>query len=483
MIPIKKLHPVVIIVYDGKSPEAAAKNLCDYLREIGQTASLWDSDKYRNNASSFPNVPVIIVGHHSLARNTLEDIGELKYDKFGMKFGFKDKLCVLRASKSEVELKEQSAFGEFYNERMRYYTELARKFGAAGNARFSKMEVDKFAGEAVDEVKEIFLDGDDSLSGVAAKAIVGAIGMPLFALCGVAYTLKKGIEVTMANRQRKKLRETQYDLLLLEFITYGLSQFLGFSGSQSPIEHEPGITENDIEEIVADLKRQMDAHKDDVICLDDVIKYHNAQNEAEGIKTLRKHLGNDIVFTGVWADATDEYHLKDDELLPGELSAVTFRIGCYTVRSAERVYHRERDGEDMAPVNNKEDLVYVKGLNASNSIRLFDPELKKKYYFTQEIMARHNSDPEGAFAGDFKYVCRSLGQFGFVASEDIAFICTLKEGTSLSDEHASLFVFIRYMGDSFSSESWYRLTPKGVVLHYSIHPYNSESFEASWRDI
>jgi serine/threonine protein phosphatase 1 len=482
---VEKLHTAVIIVHDGKSPKAAAKNLCDYLKELGQPAGLWDSNEYRNNMSSFPNTKLIIVGHHSLARKELQNVGELKYDKFGMKFGFKDNLCVLRASKSEVKLEDQAVFGEFYNERIRYYTELTRKFDAASKAEFLKMEAD----EMIKELKEIFSDGDKSLSDVVAKAIGAAVCTPLFALGGVIYALQKGIETTLAVKERKNLREIQYSLLMLEFIALGLSEFLELPDSQNL---KKNIGPEDIDDIVDDLVKQMDAAKDETININEIMKRKYKLNEIMGMETLRKHLGNDIVFTGVWGDATEERQLEDSELLPGELSAVIFTIGCYTVRSAQRVYKEHEDYGSFLPENavpaDEKDLAFVKESKyySSQSWTLNDVSLPSPWdgelRITQEITAKHNSDPEGVFAGNFKYVCRAVHKAMTNGDEVIELISAIKKDASSSDENASLFVLLRinYLTALFAKV--YRLAQNGVITEYREQEYDWASSEASWKD-
>lgn len=54
---------------------------------------------------------------------------------------------------------------------------------------------------------------------------------------------------------------------------------------------------------------------------------------------FRRHCrDSEAVFTDAWSLGTEEHQVSDEELLPGEIEAVTFQVGCYTVRSALRVY-------------------------------------------------------------------------------------------------------------------------------------------------
>jgi len=408
---LKKSQKTVTIVYDGDSPYISARNLYEYLKEMGQTVKFIDKDEYKKGSWGISYGKVIIVGHHSLAKDELKSIGAFKYDVYGMKFGFSSNQCVLRASRSELGhgKKGRKLFSDYYNSRILAYEELANKFG-----------------------------------------------------------------IPMEYGYRVQTRDSQYDLLLLEFIQYGLSEFLGPKDMISPIKNEESENTNNIEDIAADLKEQMDADKDVTISVDEILTNIYKQNENAGMQTLRKHLGNDIIFTGVWTDVADEHQLDDEELFPGELSAAVFTVGCYAVRSAQRVY-KKTDGSEEVPAD-KEELEQIKN---SNSILGF-ADYKENLRMTHEITARHNSDPEGVFSGNFKYICRAT--HGRSWYESIDFICSVKKDSLTSDEYSSLFVLNTYMGDSFSVEDWYKLVPSGEVTTYQIHPYNDESYEASWKD-
>ena len=200
-------------------------------------------------------------------------------------------------------------------------------------------------------------------------------------------------------------------------------------------------------------------------------------------KILCRQVGDDTVFTSVWVDVTEENRLEDDELLPGELSAVTFTLGCYTVRSAERVYKvpvKDEDYENPVPADDK-DLAFVKGsINTSspssnrttwldkkdmpNTGFFKDPfsshsPWEGKLHITHEITARHNSDPKGVFAGNFKYVCRAIHQASTYGDQDIYLISTLKKD-------ASLFVLWRNSYITAIFKKGYRLDPNGVITEY-----------------
>lgn len=94
----------------------------------------------------------------------------------------------------------------------------------------------------------------------------------------------------------------------------------------------------------------------------------------------------------------------------------------------------------------------------------------------QVISARYN----GSGVEDWQHVCLAAASLRW--DESINFIGTLKPAASASDEQEMLFILKQYTGDSFGVAHWYKLSSDGTVTEYSEHPYNPESFEASWRD-
>jgi len=161
----------IIVVYDGRAPELAARNLYVLLKKIGQDVYIFDADKYKYGDESqlYKNAKkIIIVGHHSLAKNELKKMEttekKLKHDIFGIKFDFRHNMCVLRASDSELknDRKNRELFNEYYSDSMRNHTEFAKKYN-----------------------------------------------------------------LPMVTGIREHTRDTQYDLLFLDFTLYGLSEFLG----------------------------------------------------------------------------------------------------------------------------------------------------------------------------------------------------------------------------------------------------------------
>lgn len=231
--------------------------------------------------------------------------------------------------------------------------------------------------------------------------------------------------------------------------------------------------------VTGELRQQM--RKVEVTFLADNKESENGNNK--DMDTLRKHLGKDIKFIGSWDNAQDERQLDEEELLQGELSAVTFTVGCYTIRSAQRVYKVTEDNgayilEDEVPANQEE----LKMIRESTGIAgIYD---NRHLRMTHEISAKHNSDPNGVFADTFKSVCRAAHSIKIGAwDEHIGYIGTVKENASLSDENAFLFVLNKYVGSSFGVESWYKLDPSGVITKFTLHPYDEKAHEIYFGDI
>ena len=197
--------------------------------------------------------------------------------------------------------------------------------------------------------------------------------------------------------------------------------------------------------------------------------------------TLRKHWKPLAVFTGFWHPEHGK-QVSESELLPGELSAVTFKVGRYTVRSAQRVYQIHEPGyipemetpassedvelvrKDIAPVN--PDLQ----LNFTTTTGIGFQPWRDRLRVTQEISARHQDNPSGAFT----MICRATEARNYTWTEHIGTICAAKEHIVVPDKQASLFVCSTYVGDSFRADTWYKLDPTGEITTLSLHPYDSD---------
>lgn len=201
--------------------------------------------------------------------------------------------------------------------------------------------------------------------------------------------------------------------------------------------------------------------------------------------TIRSHWKLSAVFTGT---LRPDHGKKVDEsdLLPGELNAEIFFVGCYTVRSAQRIYQVCEPGyspeqeipaapedvelvrKDIAPVN------VDPRLDFTMSTGIGFQSWRNRLRVTHEISARYQDNPSGSFT----MICRAAESRNLRWSEHIGPICAAKEHIMVPDKQASLFVCSTYVGDSFSADTWYKLDPAGEITTLSLHPYDSESDKA-----
>lgn len=265
---------------------------------------------------------------------------------------------------------------------------------------------------------------------------------------------------------RDKTRKSQYDLMWLVFAAHWLR---GFLEGTDECKQEAGV---DIAQRAAnDLIQKVYADKDTVYTLDELFQNIYKANEDAGLKTLRRHLGDDIAFTGLWADAKDERELEESELLEGELSGRVFSIGGYTVRSAVCLYRDddEVDYTQRVPASREAAAQYLEDgwqmLGAVDGVRK-----------VESISARYS----GFGSEEWRHVCLAAASLRWY--ESISFIGTLRPSASAPAEQESLFVLKQYTGDSFGVANWYKLSSDGSVTEYEEHPYNPESYEESWKD-
>lgn len=399
-----KLATPINVVYDGNSPYIAAKNLEHYINAMGYETCLVGADEYRKGHAG----SVIVVGHHSLAKEFLIHTG-IQYDRYGMRYGVAGNVCVLYASRSALEhgKKGRKQFAEHYDMQVLTHTELAIKY-----------------------------------------------------------------RVPLCYGYRSKTRKSQYDLLWLEFVKYGLSTFLD----------ENNLTlkkPNDfVKAAVNDLVQKMEDDNDVTFTLDELLRNNFEQLEREGIETLHTHLGKNIVFTGLWSGMKEERELEDNELLEGELSAVTFKIGCYIIRSAMRLY-QDKDGihyTERVPVT--KDMLDEYKKNCAGMKAWFGQYngVRKVH----EISATYTLSVDEISGGEWKFICLATDSRAW--SESVDFIGTVKKDSSVEEEQAELFVLKTYTGSSYGVANWYKFTPSGELKEYQEHPYDSDSFKKSWNE-
>ena len=176
-------------------------------------------------------------------------------------------------------------------------------------------------------------------------------------------------------------------------------------------------------------------------------------------QVIRKHWNCAAVFTDAWNRDKKESEVSEAELLLGELSAVTFLIGCYTVRSARRVYRvyepgyrpkLETPAEPAEIALIKKDMAYLHaGPDVSVTTGIGVPSWQDKFRITHEISAKHNDNPNEVFT----YVCRAAGSTNYRWCEKVDSICTAKDSDLIPEEYASLFVCNTYVGDLFSADT------------------------------
>lgn len=93
----------------------------------------------------------------------------------------------------------------------------------------------------------------------------------------------------------------------------------------------------------------------------------------------------------------------------------------------------------------------------------------------QAISAKHKD----VAADVWTFICLATTSVRW--DESIDFICTVKYDASDPDEREMLFVLKQYTGDAFGVAHWYKLSSRRGVTEYEEHPYDPESFEASWK--
>lgn len=213
-------------------------------------------------------------------------------------------------------------------------------------------------------------------------------------------------------------------------------------------------------------------------------------------ETIQKHWSHSVVFTNAWCVDTDEQKITEEELQPGELWAVTFKVGCYIVRGARRIYKIYDPGysPEMEKPADKEEVEHVKkdigdgyknqrfgfligsgsAVVGSYGRAVLSNELREKLRDTLEISARHISNS----GSEYTYICRAADARNFNWSEKIESIYTVKEHDQIPDEYASLLVCMRYLGSSFSSDTWYKLEPTGKITTLRSGTYGIMSDDA-----
>ena len=211
-----------------------------------------------------------------------------------------------------------------------------------------------------------------------------------------------------------------------------------------------------------------------------------SEGDGEKLNLFRRDCSSEAVFIDAWCHGVDENKIPEGDLLPGEIEAVTFQVGCYTVRSALRIYTIQdsdwyltdvgepADKENVEMV--REDLMVGKGdgkvTGAKSSFFAswgniyahagFIPSWRDKLQITHEISAKHNSKRGKSFT----YICRAAGSMNGKWFEYIGDIYVVKERDSVPDESASLLIYFVCTSGFYGVDTWYRFDPEGKITTF-----------------
>ncbi|MCM1561272.1 MAG: hypothetical protein NC123_17280 [Butyrivibrio sp.] len=207
------------------------------------------------------------------------------------------------------------------------------------------------------------------------------------------------------------------------------------------------------------------------------------RSQEETIEAFRRQSGREMIVIDAWNPGTSENKVPDEELLPGEIAAVTFRVGSYIVRSALRVYQVHGPdwylSEPDAPAEREDaetvrkDLLWKQGkekdIRAGGGIFAawgdrdiyegYTLAWRERLRITHEISAKHDSSPDGTFT----YICRAADPMNGRWFEYIGDIYAVKEKEDIPDGCASLLVYSVFTSDFNGIDIWYRFEPDGKV--------------------
>lgn len=180
---------------------------------------------------------------------------------------------------------------------------------------------------------------------------------------------------------------------------------------------------------------------------------------------IQKRWKHTVVFTDVlqiggFNESGKE--VPEHELLPGELSAEIFSVGCHIVRSAQRVYRIRGLAyipEQETPADKDETELVRKDMVPHGTAGIVFSAWRDKLRVAHEISARHNDSPEGKFA----YLCRATEACSGRWKEHIRAIYSVKESEFVPDEYASLMICLTFVGDSRCFDTWYKFDPTGKI--------------------
>lgn len=193
----------------------------------------------------------------------------------------------------------------------------------------------------------------------------------------------------------------------------------------------------------------------------------------EGMKALRTHFGAGIVITS--AKVKHKRDVSEDKLRKGEVSAVTYTVGNYAIRESVMLYKDDVNNDYLMKIPaEKEQVEKFREEYGEGSIIFIDLDGCRP---VTEIHVANLNDDEPKW----RYVCCATSAKSLAWSESIDFIGTVKKNIFAPDRKNNLFVLVNYMGDSFSTETWHRLTYKGELKEYKVHPYDVGADERAWK--
>lgn len=183
-----------------------------------------------------------------------------------------------------------------------------------------------------------------------------------------------------------------------------------------------------------------------------------------GVITLKEHFGSSICVNAMRNADTKVHNVSENKLRKGELSASVYSVGCYAIIDA------------VVLVKDEFPLRYTERIPADAKQIAEYKEFCKQWGFLampgfrkiQVIYAAYKYDLEPKW----KYVCLTATANSYAWSESISFIGTAKKNAFKPNEKSDLFILVDWVGDSRSTETWYRFSHKGY-----INTYNGDSDE------
>lgn len=205
------------------------------------------------------------------------------------------------------------------------------------------------------------------------------------------------------------------------------------------------------------------------------------------------------IFTDTWHPGADWEEVPEEDLFPGELSAVFFRVGCYTVRSAMRVYKvHDPDASKGQRGKIPADPAEVALVRKDSYYKTFiepvisgDVPAAAEYpalttairppVWRYELCAVHEMSAKYIKKADsgFVHICSAVQYINIRDPEDMAKepsmpgvsgcyeyigdIYTVKVQESSPDESASLLIYKHYESSRQGVDTWYRFDPSGKL--------------------